>query len=137
MYRRSALGIGALTGIWLAAAIGLGAQGIGGSAEGKALKNPVASNAASIAAGQALYVKNCQFCHGPKGLGDGPLAPKDSHPANLTDAKWDRGSTDGEIFKVIMEGAGPDFKMKGAKGRLQDNDAWNIVNYVRSLAAKK
>jgi hypothetical protein len=32
-----------------------------------------------------------------------------------------------------MEGAGPDFKMKGVKGRLADNDVWNIVNYVRSL----
>jgi len=137
MYRRSILGICALICVWTLAVATLGAQNKGGSAEGKALKNAVPTSAASIAAGQALYTKNCQFCHGPKGLGDGPLAPKDSHPANLTDATWDRGATDGEIFKVIMEGAGPDFKMKGAKGRLMDNDVWNIVNFVRSLGPKK
>lgn len=136
MNRRSILGMSALVAAWFAVSVSVAAQNPGGSAEGKALKNPVAPSAASVTTGQQLYQKNCQFCHGPKGLGDGPLAPKDSKPANLTDAKWDRGSTDGEIFKVIMEGAGPDFKMKGVKGRIADNDVWNIVNYLRSIAAK-
>lgn len=134
MDRRSSFGISALILGWLAvSAASVGAQNPGGSAEGKALRNPVAPTAASVTAGQQLYQKNCQFCHGPKGLGDGPLAPKDSKPANLTDATWDRGSTDGEIFKVIMDGAGPDFKMKGVKGRIADNDVWHMVNYLRSL----
>jgi mono/diheme cytochrome c family protein len=133
---RSILAVSALVVAWFVVSVSVAAQNIGGSAEGKALKNPVAPAAASVTTGQQLYQKNCQFCHGPKGLGDGPLAPKDSKPANLTDAKWDRGSTDGEIFKVIMEGAGPDFKMKGVKGRIADNDVWHIVNYLRSIAAK-
>ena len=38
-------------------------------------------------------------------------------PADLTDEKWDRGSTDGEIFAVIMKGAGPKFEMKGLEGK--------------------
>ena len=80
-------------------------------AEAAKLKNPVPANAASIAAGQALYGKYCRFCHGATGAGDGPSAPKDVKPSNLTDATWDRGSSDGEIFVVIQEGAGPDFKM--------------------------
>jgi hypothetical protein len=54
-------------------------------------------------------------------------------PSNLTDATWDRGSTDGEIFVVIQEGAGPDYKMKGLKGKISDQDTWHVVNYVRSL----
>ena len=137
MYRFSTLGLSALVMTWFTlAVVGLGAQNPGGSAEGKAMKNPVAANTASVSAGMALYQKNCQFCHGPKGLGDGPLAPKDTMPANLTDATWVRGSTDGEIFKVISEGAGPDFKMKGVKGRLSDNDIWNLVNYLRSIGPK-
>ena len=74
---------------------GVAAQNPGGSPEGKALKNPVAATATSVTTGQQLFQKNCQFCHGPKGLGDGPLAPKDVKPANLTDATWVRGSTDG------------------------------------------
>ena len=52
----------------------------------------------------------------------------------LTDATWDRGSTDGEIFTVIQEGAGPDYKMKGLKGKLSEQDTWHLVNYVRSLS---
>ena len=113
------------------------AQLPGGSAEGKAMKNPVAAHADSVAAGQALFAKNCRFCHGDTAKGNGPMAPKDTHPSDLTDAKWDRGATDGEIFLVIRDGAGPDFKMKGLKARASDTDLWNIVNYVRSLGAKK
>lgn len=97
------------------------------------LKNPVASNAASIATGQQLYQKHCRFCHGATGRGDSPSAPKDMKPSNLADATWDRGSTDGEIFVVIQEGAGPDYKMKGLKGKVSDQDTWHLVNYVRSL----
>lgn len=121
----------------LVAMTSVSAQNPGGSAAGKALKNPVKVTADSIAAGQAAYAKNCRFCHGPEAKGNGPMAPKDSHPSDLTDAKWDRGSTDGEIFLVLRDGAGPEMKMKGYKGRLPDNDMWNIVNYLRSIGPKK
>ncbi len=124
-------------GLALVAATSLSAQNLGGSPEGKAMKNPVAASAESIAAGQAAYAKNCRFCHGPEAKGNGPMAPKDSHPSDLTDIKWDRGATDGEIFLVIQAGAGPDMKMKGYKGRMSDTDIWNTVNYLRSLGPKK
>jgi mono/diheme cytochrome c family protein len=97
------------------------------------IASPVPSNAASIAAGQALFGKYCRFCHGPTGRGDSPSAPKDMKPSNLADTTWDRGSSPGEIFVVIQEGAGPEFKMKGLKGKISDQDAWHLVNYVRSL----
>ena len=113
------------------------AQNKGGSAEGKRMKNPVGVSAASIAAGKALYTKSCQVCHNADAKGDGPMAPKDTHPSDLTDAKWDRGSTDGEIFLVLREGAGPEFKMKGYKGRMSDTDMWNVVNFLRSIGPKK
>ena len=112
------------------------AQNPGGSPEARKVKNPVPPTAASIKMGAQLYQKNCEFCHGPKGLGDGKLAPKGVHPANLADAEWLRGSTDGEIFAVITNGAGPDFKMKGVKDRLSDTDKWHLVNYIRSLGPK-
>ena len=115
-------------------AVALNAQG--GSAEGRKLKNPVAANAASISAGKAAYQKYCRFCHGPEGLGDGPSAPKGSKPSNLTDADWDRGSSDGEIFVVLRDGAGPKFEMKGYKSKMTEPDIWNIVNYLRSVQAK-
>jgi len=112
------------------------AQNPGGSDAGKKMKNPVASSPESIKAGQALFQKNCRFCHGADAKGNGPMAPEGTHPSNLTDDKWDRGSTDGEIFLVIQNGAGPKFDMKGFKSKMSDTDIWNVVNYLRSLQAK-
>ena len=115
------------------AVVSASAQNPGGSAEGKKLKNPVASSPDSIKAGAASYGKYCKFCHGADAKGNGPMAPKDTHPPDLTDAKWDRGSTDGEIFLVIKEGAGPKFDMKGFKSKMTDQEIWSVVNYLHSL----
>jgi mono/diheme cytochrome c family protein len=102
----------------------------------KTIKNPVASTPASITAGAAAYKKYCAFCHGAAGKGDGPLAPKDAPPADLTDATWVHGSTDGEIFTVIQNGGGPNSKMIAFKGKMPDQDMWHVVNFVRSLGPK-
>jgi mono/diheme cytochrome c family protein len=124
-------------GLAIVAVVSVGAQAPGGSADGKKMKNPVAVSAESIAAGKTAYEKNCRFCHGTDAKGNGAMAPKDTHPSDLTDATWDRGATDGEIFLVLRDGAGPDFKMKGYKGRMTEPDMWNVINYLRSLAPKK
>ena len=100
------------------------------------VKNPVAATPASVTAGAAAFKKYCAFCHGVDAKGDGPLAPKDSHPPNLTDATWVHGSSDGELFSVIINGAGPDSKMVGLKGKMPDQDIWHIINYLRSLGPK-
>jgi len=107
-----------------------------GDAAAAKLKNPVAPSAESVAAGKATYTKNCRFCHGTDAKGNGPMAPQGTHPSDLTDAKWDRGPSDGEIFTVIHDGAGPKFDMKGYKGKLSDTDIWNVVNYLRSIGTK-
>jgi mono/diheme cytochrome c family protein len=107
------------------------------NADAAKMKNPVPVSAASIAAGKASYVKYCQFCHGETAKGDGKMAPKDSHPSDLTDAKWDHGSTDGEIFMAIQAGPAPNSVMKGFKARMSDQQIWEVVDYVRSLAPKK
>lgn len=99
------------------------------------MKNPVKADAASVASGQQLYQKQCRMCHGTTGKAD-TAAAKSMGASDLTDATWTRGGSDGEVFAVIQEGAGPDYKMKGFKGRLSDQDTWHVVNYVRSLAAK-
>jgi mono/diheme cytochrome c family protein len=62
-------------------------------------ENPVAPTAASVTAGAATFKKYCSFCHSAAAKGNGPLTPKGiTTPPDLTDEKWDRGSTDGEIF---------------------------------------
>jgi mono/diheme cytochrome c family protein len=114
--------------------VSAGAQRRGGDPKLAARKNPVPATAASITAGRALYSKNCRHCHGLRGRGDGPLAPKDPKPADLTDAKWDHGASDGEIFAIIWNGApAPKSEMKGMKGTLTEKNVWEIVHYLRSL----
>lgn len=110
------------------------AQKRGGDPKLAALKNPVPSNTASVTAGRGLYGKNCRHCHGLRGKGDGPLAPKSPKPADLTDAKWDHGSSDGEIYSIILNGApAPMSEMKPMKGTLTPTQIWQVVNYIRSL----
>ena len=133
--RRLSVGIiGVLICAWMAIA---SAQNPGGSDAGKKMKNPVPASPESIAKGKELFTKNCRFCHGADAKGNGPMAPEGTHPSDLTDAKWDRGSTDGEIFLVIANGAGPKFDMKANKSKLSDTDMWNIVNYLRGIGPAK
>ncbi len=96
-------------------------------------KNPIKADATSIAAGRVVYDKNCATCHGVTGLGDGrmgeELVPK---PSNLVDADWKHGSSDGDIYTVIHNGA----KRTGMKAygrKLTTRQIWDVVNYVRSI----
>ena len=124
--------------MWLTvlATAGTGAAQSAG-ADAKKLANPVKATADSVASGQQLYQKYCSFCHNADGKGHGPMAPKGTNPSDLTDPKWDYGATDGEIFTSIRNGIGPKFDMKAQKEKISDPDIWNIVNYLRSLSAKK
>jgi len=109
------------------------AQSRGATPAARAIKNPVRTTAASVTAGAAAYKKYCAFCHGVAAKGDGPLAPKDSNPPDLTDATWAHGSTDDEIFTVIANGAGANAKMIAFKGKMPDQDMWHMINFLRSL----
>lgn len=119
---------------------GIGAQGTvraqGAPGGGAALKNPVKPTAESVEKGRAAFTKNCRHCHGVSGKGDGPLAPKNPPPADLTDAKWDHGSSDGEIYAIILNGVGGKSEMKGYKSQLTPTEIWNIVNFFRSIGPK-
>jgi glucose/arabinose dehydrogenase/mono/diheme cytochrome c family protein len=106
------------------------------------LKNPIAATPQSLASGKKAYDVHCAGCHGNRAQGaekagialsiiqelGGKQAP------DLTDDKWDHGSTDGEIFTVTKKGVPPTM-MAGFEGRLRDAEIWSIVNYIRALAA--
>jgi|SRR5687767_11778386 len=126
----------AVGSLWLVSLAPAHAQKPGGDPASKAIKNPVPATAASIAAGKAAYAKRCSHCHGASGAGDGRFAPKDPSPPDLTDAKWDRGSGEADIFLVIWNGPSEDGKMRPLKGTVAEKEVWNIVNYVRSLSQK-
>jgi mono/diheme cytochrome c family protein len=122
----------------LATAVGVWTQSStakkGGNPEAAKIKNPVAATPESIAAGKRSYQRLCVKCHGPEGKGDGTAATG-AQPPDLTDAQWDFGSSDGEMFTAIRDGTSPD--MEGYKERLSETEMWNIVNYVKSLSGKR
>ena len=105
----------------------------GGNPKAAAVKNPVSPTPSSISKGRQAFMKACRHCHGAKGVGDGPLAPKNPSPANLTDTDWKYGPSDGEIFNIIANGVGGGSEMKGVRSDLTVTDVWNIVNYLRSI----
>jgi mono/diheme cytochrome c family protein len=96
-----------------------------------AMKNPVAASPEATAAGKLLYVKNCERCHGPSGLGDGP-ATKFIRPApkEIASAVTQDRLSDGEIFYKITEGKKP---MPAMKMTLSEEQRWQIVHFVRTL----
>lgn len=104
----------------------------GGNPDAAKVKNPIATSPESIAAGKRVYARMCGRCHGAEGKGDGTAAT--APVPDLTDAAWDYGGTDGEIFAVIHDGVSAE--MDGYAARLSDADIWNVVNFVRSVAAK-
>src|SRR5262245_6841405 len=102
-------------------------------AEAAKIKNPVAADATSIAAGKQVYEKNCANCHGKTGAGDGAMgAELNPKPSNLADADWKHGSTDGEIFTVVKDGV-KGTGMKAFNSKLTAHQIWDTINYVRSL----
>ena len=105
----------------------------GGNPEAAKIKNPVAASPESTTAGKRVYTRMCVRCHGPEGKGDGTAAS--AAVPDLTDAPWDYGGSDGEIFSVIHDGVSTD--MDGYAARLSDTDIWNVVNYVRSVGVKR
>jgi mono/diheme cytochrome c family protein len=105
--------------------------------------NPVATTAASIAAGNRTYDASCAACHGPVAQGAARAGMmisiiEEQHgkqPPDLTDQQFDHGSSDGDVFTVIKRGVPPTMKA-GFGGRIPDEDIWNIVNYPRTLRPK-
>jgi mono/diheme cytochrome c family protein len=129
-----------LVGIGIAAlalGVGLSAQhkdSVHRHADAAKMKNPVPASAESITAGRTLFDRHCSECHGDTGTGDGMAGEGlDQRPSNLTDAEWEHGSTDGEIFVVIRDGAGPKSEMKSFAKKIPERQIWDVVNFVRAL----
>jgi mono/diheme cytochrome c family protein len=100
--------------------------------EAKLRPNPIQTSASALAAGRANYMDKCTQCHGQTGKGDGPdAASYYPSPTSLVDAKHMSSVTDGEIFYQISQGRKP---MPAFKKKLSEEQRWQLVLYVRSLA---
>jgi len=93
--------------------------------------NPVKSDAASIATGKSLWGQHCASCHGKSGLGDGSKAAQlETTPPDFSKAAF-QGQTDGALFFKTSEGR---VDMPSFKKKIPDQeDIWNLVNYMRSF----
>src|SRR5437867_10295719 len=88
--------------------------------------NPVPRDEASIRDGRAVYMKECQSCHGRRGRGDGPGARHlNVAVPDLTSADV-RSETDGKWFDSITKGSKP---MPAYRRRLSERQRWDVVNY--------
>jgi mono/diheme cytochrome c family protein len=97
------------------------------------LPNPLAVTDDLLAAGKALYAKNCQRCHGPGGLGDGPDAdPEHAAGMDLTNPRRAGRNPDGIVFHKILNGRGRP-KMPAFKDDLTTDQIWTVVAYVQTL----
>ncbi len=91
------------------------------------------SIADSIRRGRDLFAVHCAPCHGPAGRGDGPAgAGLLQRPADLT-ASHTADHTAGDLFWWITHGLG--LAMPAFGDRLSATERWDLVNFVRTLAA--
>lgn len=98
------------------------------------LQNPIASSPESVAAGLTIFRRECHTCHGRDGKGHTDMVEfLPTPPADLTDAEWTYGATDGEKFVVIRHGAGD--SMPAFDAKLSEEETWHVVNYLRELAS--
>jgi cytochrome c oxidase cbb3-type subunit 3 len=88
------------------------------------MQSPLNGNAYGLSEGKRLFSWfNCVGCHHHGGGGIGPA---------LMDHRWVYGSRPDQIYSTIVQGR-PN-GMPSYAGRLTDQQVWQLVAYVESLA---
>jgi mono/diheme cytochrome c family protein len=97
--------------------------------------NPVKLTDESVALGKQHFTTFCSPCHGPEGKGgvSGLVATKFIPTPDLTNAELQKQRTDGYWHSYIMVGGAV---MPAYGEALSSTEAWHIVNFLRSIAAK-
>lgn len=96
-------------------------------ADQKAVRSPVKFTPELQKAGEHIYQKNCQSCHGTPGKDDwARLVPP---PGDLAKEVAQKNS-DGELFYKITTGKAP---MPEFRNIINEEERWNLVAYIRSF----
>jgi mono/diheme cytochrome c family protein len=103
-------------------------------------KNPIATSPESVEKGKELYLErtkgNCIFCHGETGSGNEASLPQlRRKPADLSNKERMSAMTDGEVFWKLTKGITG--IMPAGEKRMNEEERWHVVNYVRTLAKEK
>lgn len=98
--------------------------------DAKKLKSPVPYTTTSITKGKSLFLNDCTGCHGRDGKAEVDVI---ADATNLTQPKlWKSGTSEGEIFRSIRDGAG--LNMPPYRNQIRnEEDLWHLVNFIRSL----
>ncbi len=117
---------GSILSVWVSAGFWLLLlSGAGHGSDRPTTTNPFTGNEKAIQEGGVLFRQNCVGCHGARGRGGkGP---------DLTDDRWQHGSRDEDLFRVIRSGV-RGTTMKGLTVLVSDEKLWKIIAFVRTLA---
>jgi mono/diheme cytochrome c family protein len=97
-------------------------------------QNPVKPTGESLARAKKWWAMDCEMCHGKAGNGKGETAKEMKlQMVDFTNPETLKDRTDGEIYYVIKNGHN-DMPAEGP--RVKPEEAWDLVNYVRSFAKK-
>lgn len=109
-------------------------------AAANALENPRPMSLDSLERGHQEYQRFCATCHGESGMGDGPVSmtgdirgPFGGVLALDGPASIARVRSDGHIYTTIRYGR----RRMPAYQRIESDDRWDIVNYIRYLNGQK
>jgi len=101
----------------------------------KPIPSKIKPNPESLARAKKMYGYDCAMCHGADGAGKGELTSQMkltlsdmSDPATLKD------KTDAQLYGTIRDGKD---KMPAEGDRMNPQDGWSLIAYVRSLSAGK
>jgi mono/diheme cytochrome c family protein len=98
---------------------------------GQELQNPLKSDdAARLARGATVFNNYCLVCHGPLGLGNGPITRGGFPPPASLLADRAVQMKDGQMFHVLTYGQG---NMPSFSAALSTEDRWSVILYVHVL----
>jgi len=81
--------------------------------------------------GAEIFRTNCETCHGPQGLGDGPAGQSlDPKPKDLSALQ--KIAADDYLFWRISAGK-EGTSMIAWKGILSEEQIWQVVSFIRTL----
>jgi mono/diheme cytochrome c family protein len=97
--------------------------------------NPIKMSPASVAIGKERFMTFCMPCHGPEAKGgvSGLVATKFIPTPDLTSPELQKQRTDGYWHSYVMVGGAV---MPSYAEALSSTEAWHVVNFLRSVAAK-
>ena len=105
--------------------------------EVKTWQNPLPATMENIEKGKAIFQGKafCMTCHGRDGKGLGDIEGlRGKLPRNFTDKSWQAVRTDGELYWILKNGSPGTDMASFIPLVLTDEEAWQVLLYVRSLA---